>query len=164
MKRPPRGYGAGPSAFQENSTVSEPPLLLQMPAQARHLAVAAGFVRAAARLAGFDEDGTEAIEIAAMEAVENVIDHARVGGDEQLTVAVSREADDFVLEVRDRGIPWPTRVLTGEVGVDMPPIESERGRGLAMMRALMDEVAPLSLPDGTKVLRMVKRLAQAVAG
>lgn len=144
--------------------MSEPPILLQMPAKARHLGVAAGFVRAAARLAGFDEDGTEAVEIAAMEAVENVIDHARVGQDEQLVVAVSRDGEDFVLEVRDRGIPWPTRVLNGEVGLEMPPIDSERGRGLAMMRALMDQVSPLSLPDGTKVLRMVKRLVRVAAG
>lgn len=144
--------------------MSEPPLQLQLPAHARHLALAAGFVRAAARLAGFDEDGTEAIEIAAMEAVENVIDHARVGRDERVTVSVFRDVDDFVLEVRDQGVPWPSRVLNGEVGREMPPIESERGRGLAMMRALMDDVAPLSLPDGTKVLRMVKRLANVAAG
>lgn len=164
MDKSPRSCGAREPPPRGDSTVFESPLLLQMPARARHLGVAAGFVRAAARLAGFDEDGTEAIEIAAMEAVENVIDHARVGGEEQLAVAIARDGDDFILEVRDRGVPWPSRVLNGEVGLEMPPIESERGRGLAMMRALMDEVAPLSRPDGTKVLRMVKRLVRAAAG
>ena len=142
---------------------SAPELTLEIPAHARHLGVAAGFIRAAARVAGFEEDGVEAVEIAVMEAVDNVIDHARVGHEESVTIVVRQSGDDLIVEIRDMGVPWPERVLNGEVGVEMPPIYSERGRGMAMMRALMDEVTPLQRPDGGKTLRMVKRLLRVAA-
>lgn len=145
------------------SQESVPELTLVIPAHARHLGVAAGFIRAAARVAGFEDDGVEAVEIAVMEAVENVIDHAQVGHHETVNVGVRLVGDDLVIEVRDMGVPWPDRVLNGEVGVEMPPIYSERGRGMAMMRALMDEVTPLQRPDGGKTLRMVKRLLRVAA-
>ena len=96
-------------------------------------------------------------------AVENVIDHAQVGHHETVNVGVRLVGDDLVVEVRDMGVPWPDRVLNGEVGVEMPPIYSERGRGMAMMRALMDDVTPLQRPNGGKTLRMTKRLLRVAA-
>jgi len=133
-------------------------LRLDIPVSSRWLQVAANFVRAAAEGAGFDEDAVEAIEIASMEAVENVIDHSQLGGGDRLKMSVGIDGDDadFVVEIRDRGIPWPREVIAGKVGHDMPPPESPRGRGLAMMRALMDEVTPRQGTDGEKLLRLVK--------
>jgi len=55
-------------------------------------------------------------------------------------------------------------VLTGEVGSEMPPVDAARGRGLAIMRALMDRVMPVQGVDDTKALRLVKRLAQVKIG
>lgn len=129
---------------------------MEMPAHCRHLHVAAYFTKSVATLFGFDEESVEAIEIAVMEAVENVIDHAREGAD-TVRLIIWQENHDFVVEVRDEGIPWPREVLTGQVGVDMPPPDAPRGRGIAMMRALMDEVIPENRPEGGKTLRMIKR-------
>jgi anti-sigma regulatory factor (Ser/Thr protein kinase) len=140
------------------------PLLLEMPARNRHLPVAASFIRSAAELAGFDEQGVEGIEIAVMEAVENVRDHARTGRSDTVTLVAWQRGDDFIVEVRDHGGPWPAEVLTGEVGSEMPPVDAARGRGLAIMRALMDRVMPVQGVDDTKALRLVKRLAQVKIG
>ena len=136
--------------------MTAPRLHLDIPVSARWLHVAAKFISAAAEGAGFDEDAIEGIEIAAMEAVENVIDHSSLTGGDRLKLEAGLEGDDFIIEVRDRGIPWPSAVILGKVGHDMPPPESPRGRGLAMMRALMDEVTPRQGADGEKILRLRK--------
>lgn len=145
--------------------VPEPRLRLDIPVSSRWLHVAANFIRAAAENSGFDEDGIEAIEIACMEAVENVIDHSQLTGGDRLQLEAGMEGEDFVVEIRDRGIPWPREVIAGKVGHEMPPPDSPRGRGLAMMRALMDEVTPWQGADGEKVLRLRKhRVSVDAAG
>lgn len=140
-------------------------ICMQVPAHCNYLSVVAGFIRAAAVISGLDEDGVEAVEIAVMEAVENVIDH---GGPDRATtvrVEVHPTPDSLTVEVKDRGRPWPRAVLDGEVGREMPPPEAARGRGMAMMHALMDEVTPVQYEDGSKTLRMIKKIPQArVAG
>jgi anti-sigma regulatory factor (Ser/Thr protein kinase) len=142
--------------------VPEAKLRLEIPAQARFLGIAAAFVRTAAAQAGLDEEGTEAVEIASMEAVENVIDHSGVNGNDTVSISIWRSRDDLCIEIRDRGIPWPPDVIAGRIGKDMPPISAERGRGLAMMRALTDRVV-LNQHKGGKSLRLVKRLQKVEA-
>jgi serine/threonine-protein kinase RsbW len=136
---------------------------MEMPANARHLHVAAYFIKSVASLYGFEEEAVEAIEIAVMEAVENVIDHAR-GGAETVCLEIWLDADALIVEICDEGIPWPPEVLNGQVGRDMPPPEAPRGRGIAMMRALMDAVIPMNRPEGGKILRLVKRLTRVETG
>ena len=143
--------------------VPESRLCLEVPVSAQFLHVVAGFMKASAELAGFDEESVEAIEIACLEAVENVIDHSGLAGVGKLRIQTGLSGDLFHVEIRDRGVPWPNEVITGKVGHEMPPIESPRGRGIAMMRALMDEVVPSLAPDGEKVLRLTKRLIRAEA-
>jgi serine/threonine-protein kinase RsbW len=144
-------------------TVTEPRIRMEMPAHSRHLHVAAFFIKSVAAMAGFDEEAVEAIEISVMEAVENVIDHASEGAD-TVCLVIWQEKDHFVIEVQDEGIPWPREVLNGQVGREMPPPEAPRGRGLAMMRALMDEVIPENRPEGGKTLRLIKHLTRVEAG
>jgi serine/threonine-protein kinase RsbW len=136
---------------------------MEMPANARHLHVAAYFIKSVALLHGFDEEAVEAIEIAVMEAVENVIDHASEGA-QTVGLQIWQNGDDFIVEICDQGIPWPPEILNGQVGRDMPPPEAPRGRGIAMMRALMDEVIPMNRPEGGKILRLVKRLSRVETG
>ena len=144
--------------------MTEPVICLEMPARSRHLQVAASFIKAISTIAGFDEDATEAIEISVMEAVENVIDHAQVGGDDTVSLRVWQDQDDFVVEVGDHGIPWPEAILNGQIGRDMPPPDAARGRGLAMMRTLMDEVIPENGKNGGKTLRLIKHRTRIETG
>ncbi len=138
-------------------------ICMQIPAHCRYLSIAAGFITAAAVASGLEDEAVEAVEIAAMEAVENVIDHAGPDMADTVRIEVLVTPESLIVDVKDRGIPWPRAVLTGEVGRDMPPPEAPRGRGLAMMRALMDEVIPTQAADGTKSLRLVKKRSTAQA-
>jgi serine/threonine-protein kinase RsbW len=144
--------------------VIEPVICLEMPARSRHLQVAASFIKAISTIAGFDEDSIEAIEISVMEAVENVIDHAGVAADDTLCLRVWQDEDDFIVEIADHGIPWPEAILTGQIGREMPPPDASRGRGLAMMRELMDDVIPENGVNGGKTLRLVKHRTRIEAG
>lgn len=145
--------------MEEEPRVSDSRLSLEIPVSCRYLHVAANFIRSATALYGCDEDASEAIEIASMEGVENVIDHAQLDDGSRLRMIVEFVNDHFIVEIRDRGVPWPREVLAGIVGQDMPSPEAPRGRGLAMMRALMDDVTTQQGPDGEKILRLIKRRA-----
>jgi anti-sigma regulatory factor (Ser/Thr protein kinase) len=82
-----------------------------------------------------------AVTMAVNEAVENAIEHAHRLSAEPFEVELSRDGDEIVVIVRDRG-RW------GENGTS----KADRGRGLKLMRALMDEVSIEPSPRGSTVL------------
>ncbi|HYX80539.1 MAG TPA: SpoIIE family protein phosphatase, partial [Actinomycetota bacterium] len=82
--------------------------------------------------------------VACMEACTNVIRHAGAP-DARFEIRLARRNGRIEATVRDRGT-WRPEDPVGE------------GRGLELMRALMDEVEILPRPDGTTV-RMRRRLA-----
>ncbi len=90
------------------------------------------------------------ILIACNEACENVVEHAYSLGDDPFEVIFERDDDTICIRVRDRGT-WQT--TTGP----------ERGRGLVLMRRVMDDVDVQSGPHGTTV-RLRKRLAGVSQG
>jgi PAS domain S-box-containing protein len=78
------------------------------------------------------------VTMATNEAVQNAIEHAHGLGSEPFEIELEREGDDVVVSVRDRG-RWRER--SG----------GDRGRGLPLMRALMDDVMVDPGPRGTTV-------------
>jgi PAS domain S-box-containing protein len=95
-----------------------------------------------------DSDDTEIAEIltATGEAAANAIEHGgSVAGGPPFEVSGRLDGDEVEIVVRDSG-GWRERR------------RSEGGRGLVLMRALMDSVDVDSTPDGTTV-RMRRRLA-----
>jgi PAS domain S-box-containing protein len=78
------------------------------------------------------------VTMATNEAVQNAIEHAHGLGSEPFEIELEREGDDVVVSVRDRG-RWRER--SG----------GDRGRGLPLMRALMDDVVVDPGPRGTTV-------------
>jgi PAS domain S-box-containing protein len=78
------------------------------------------------------------VTMATNEAVQNAIEHAHGLGSEPFEIELEREGDDVVVSVRDRG-RWRER--SG----------GNRGRGLPLMRALMDDVVVDPGPRGTTV-------------
>ncbi|MDP1846398.1 MAG: SpoIIE family protein phosphatase [Solirubrobacteraceae bacterium] len=99
---------------------------------------------------GADVDEAEDVIMACNEACENAIEHGYDFGDDLFTVEFSAEGGEISINVRDNGT-WRE-----------PRERSDRGRGLPLMRKLMDVVDVQPRPGGTTV-RMSRRLAIAPA-
>lgn len=103
---------------------------------------------------GFDAQDAHAITLAVGEAVGNIIKHSYGGRTDQSFVLRCR-AEDRALEVslRDNGEPFDP-----DQAPALPPDELRPGgRGLYLMRTLMDEVE-YSRDGGTNVVRMRKMI------
>ncbi|HEV3001965.1 MAG TPA: ATP-binding protein, partial [Solirubrobacteraceae bacterium] len=79
------------------------------------------------------------ITMACNEACQNAIEHAYGLSPEPFDVELSRSDGDVVIAVRDRG-GWREQV------------SEDRGRGLPLMRALMDDVDVEQRPTGSTVV------------
>ncbi|MBW3607447.1 MAG: SpoIIE family protein phosphatase [Actinobacteria bacterium] len=97
---------------------------------------------------GADADETEDVIMACNEACENSVEHAYDCGDDLFAVDFEHEQGEICVSVRDHGT-WRE-----------PRETPERGRGLPLMRKLMDVVEVQARPAGTTV-RMSRRLAAA---
>lgn len=106
------------------------------------------FAEGAALAAGFGEEATYAIKSAFGEAVANAIEHGSQPGD-TIHLWAHVEDDSLVLSVHDSGIFVPRVDPRG----DLP----ERGRGLAFMNEMVDEVQVHPSRAGTLV-RLAKKL------
>jgi anti-sigma regulatory factor (Ser/Thr protein kinase) len=122
---------------------------LALPAEPRFVRDARQFVDHAAASCGFEESARFDIQLVTSEAVSNAIVHG--GGQNGRTIRIGAvEADGMLtLSVADSG------TFVARVDADDPL--SERGRGLACMARVMDQVCIASGDDGTLV-RFSKRL------
>jgi len=91
-----------------------------------------------ARLAGFSSPEAEDVALAVHEAVINAIEHGnRSDPDRVVAVTFADEAAALVIEVRDEGSAVePGAPASGP----LPSAGEPRGRGIPLMRALMDDV------------------------
>lgn len=118
---------------------------LCLPARPSALGSARKYAEEAAAAFGFDADGCFEFMFAANEAVTNAIKHGAPDerGQIHLSVVVDDQTDRLMFVVRDRGTFAP-HAPDGAT-------RSERGRGLALMAGLMDEVQLCIEPAGTTV-------------
>ncbi len=106
------------------------------------------FADAAAHDAGFGQEACYGIKSAFGEAVANAIEHGSKPGD-TIHLWARLEDDSLVLSVHDSGMFIPRVAPRGEL--------PERGRGLAFMGEMMDEVQVHPSREGTLV-RLAKKL------
>jgi anti-anti-sigma factor len=97
-----------------------------------------------------DPDTSQDIVLACNEAAANVIEHAYGPGDASFDVEADLADGTVTIVVRDTG-RW------------RPPRGGDKGRGLAMMRALVDQVDVTKSPHGTEV-RLRRHLGTARLG
>jgi len=100
------------------------------------------------------------IELALVEAANNVVRHAYRGeAGHVLEVVFTLERESFTLEVADHGTPMPVRPAPN---LDFDPADiahlPEGGMGLFIIHSVMDHVDYRS-EDGRNALRMTRRLA-----
>ncbi|WP_410813650.1 ATP-binding protein [Micromonospora sp. 067-2] len=99
-----------------------------------------GFVSTQALAQGLAPHRVELLALAVSELATNTLQHTTGGGQVRLWA----EADQLFCDVVDQG---PARTF----GRDMPAADAVRGRGLAIVERICDEVAVLSRPEGTVV-------------
>jgi serine/threonine-protein kinase RsbW len=135
--------------------MSEPSsLTLTVPSELRMLPVVRSFLEAACQVGGLDREATYAVLLAGGEAVTNVIHHAhqqRPGAPLQVQCRLWPDALEVLL--LDEGEPFDLSAVP-----HLDPAELRLGgRGVFLMRKLMDELTCTPRPGRGNVLRMVKR-------
>ncbi|MDX6216783.1 MAG: serine/threonine-protein kinase RsbW [Frankiales bacterium] len=101
---------------------------------------------------GIDRDAVSDIELALTEACTNVLDHAR--GDDDYVVSAGIDGRMCVIEVIDRGTGFDGSLH----GLADAAHSAEEGRGVQLMRALMDHLEFQSRPITGTVVHLEKRL------
>jgi serine/threonine-protein kinase RsbW len=129
-------------------------LTLTLPSDLRLLSVARVFVESVCQAGGFDQGTTNAIVLATNEAVSNVIRHAHLGLSEaQLQIQCRFCPDGIEIFLLDEGEPFDLAAVP-----HLDPAEIRvGGRGVFLMRSLMDELSCQPRGERGNTLRMVKR-------
>jgi serine/threonine-protein kinase RsbW len=136
------------------------PWTLTIPSDLRLLPLARTFMEAVCKIAGLDESVTNAVVLAADEATNNIIRHAHHGHPEYLLqIQCYFEPDRIEILLHDEGEPFDLAAVPhmdpGELRVG--------GRGVFLMRRLMDELEVFPRERRGNTLRMVKRCRPAIA-
>jgi len=128
-------------------------LTLALPRDELSVPVARRVLRQAMDVLGVHEEVTSDIEIALTEACTNVLDHAE--GAEEYEVSAGIDGELCVIEVIDRGAGDFDPTLLGHTEADG---HAEEGRGIQLMRALVDRVHFDNREQVGTVVHLEKRL------
>ena len=130
-----------------DTQTSAPASELYLLAELSQLAAARTFARRAAAAYGFDGDGCYEFAYAVNEAVTNAIRHGLPDERGFIRVTITAEADRLTCAVRD----WGTFTAPAAHPAASFDAAADHGRGLALMRILMDEVRVHTSSGGTIV-------------
>ncbi len=126
-------------------------LALNLPRDEMSVPVARRIVDASMRTVGVAGPCVDDVSLALTEACTNVLQHSGPGDEYEVTV---RLTDDVcAIEVTDLGRGFDAHSLA-----DAPPEDAERGRGVALMRRLVDRVHFESKPESGSVVHLEKVL------
>jgi serine/threonine-protein kinase RsbW len=146
-----QGYYWPPRAAANVDTVPHLDLSVALPRESVSVPVVRRLAAQALRAFGVLDDDVDDVQLAITEACANVIDHA--GATDTYDVKIELSADRCAITVVDQG---------GGFDVDQVPAQAdddaEMGRGVALMRALVDNVAFRNEPQAGAVVHMVKTL------
>jgi anti-sigma regulatory factor (Ser/Thr protein kinase) len=138
---------------------SEPvPWSLTIPSDLRLLALARAFIEAVCHVAGLDKRTTDQVVLAVDEATNNVMRHAHRGRPETLMqIQCFIGPDQIEVRLLDEGAPFDLSAVPYLNPAELRP----GGRGVFLMRRLMDELTVLPRDERGNTLRMVKRFRPA---
>jgi serine/threonine-protein kinase RsbW len=130
-------------------------LALTLPRDEQTVSVARHIVRNAMEQVGVDEACVYDVELALSEACTNVLLHSGPG--DQYVVRLDLEDELGVIRVVDVGHGFDSAKLREEGALP----ESERGRGLGLMQALVDRVDFTSRAEEGTIVTLEKALTYA---
>jgi serine/threonine-protein kinase RsbW len=141
---------------------------IRAPGQSRVLSRVRSLVSNLARQIGFEEDEVDQIQVAVDEACSNVVQHAYHPGhahewlwqhrDPEIRLELRAESDRLVITINDHGRHFDFDAYQHVTLPERIQSMAPNGYGIAMIRALMDEVSYSSCPDTGNTLCMVKLL------
>lgn len=129
-------------------------LALTLPRDEQTIPVTRHIVHHALAEVGAMKDCMEDIAIAQTEACANVVKHSGPG--DQYEVRVDIDQEKCVIRVIDTGRGFDSQTLT-DAEAD-PETLAERGRGILLMRSLVDEVRFVSKPEAGTIVHLEKSL------
>ena len=133
--------------------------IIMLPSQVRFVNPALAFIRATAASCGFSESALNDIEVAAEEALTNVIKHAFEGHpDETFKLSVRFTETDFMITIHEKGMPFsPDKVPDYDPG-KLEKTQVADGLGVYLMKSMMDDVIFENLGRDGKSLTLLKRI------
>lgn len=141
-------------------------LTLDLPAAHRGVRVARNVLRRFARLVGETEEEVEVLVLVGSELLANAIDHGGGGAamtEEELALpvrmrlAVVIDAEGWSLSVSDQGSGDPAEVRGLFERASNEDLDNDRGRGLYLLRELVDEVSVEPGRDGRGLTVLAKK-------
>jgi serine/threonine-protein kinase RsbW len=131
------------------------PLSLVIPSDADRLYEVDAFAEEVMKSLGFSQDQRDDIAISLSEAVNNAILHGnRNDPAKQVTVRFMLIEDGLIIEVQDQGNGFDSTAVPDPTNPDN--LLALSGRGLLIIRHLMDEVEVIAEKTGT-CIKMTKR-------
>ena len=132
---------------------------LEIPAKTEYLVLARLALAGIAREVSMGEEVLADLKLAVTEACGNAVRHASASDRAPVRVRIEVTATTVAITVEDRGAGIPPPATSAPLGGDEIP---EGGMGLAIIRAIVDELEIDGRPDGPgTIVRMRKRLTPA---
>jgi serine/threonine-protein kinase RsbW len=126
-------------------------LTLCLPRDTQTVPLVRHLVGATLRELGVARDCRSDVELAVTEACANVLDHSQVEDEYEVRVAVTTERCEIRVVDTGHGFDFSTLDETSDPA-------SERGRGVQLMRALVDGIRFDSEPEQGTIVHLVKHL------
>ena len=127
-------------------------LTLALPRDEISVPVVRTLLKQAMKVLGVVPEVTADIELALTEACTNVLDHSDESDEYEVSAGI--DGDQCVIEVVDRGRGFDGSLL----GMAHAESTAEEGRGIQLMRALVDTVTFTSRPHKGTVVHLEKKL------
>lgn len=134
-------------------------MTLCLPRDALSIPVARRVCRHALETIGTTRSCTGDIELAITEACANVLNHS--AADDEYQVHVQIDDDHCVIEVTDAGRGFDYSSIQPSHGSDL---SAESGRGIALIRALVDSAKFVSKEEQGTMVKLEKKLEFEVGG
>ncbi len=130
-------------------------IALRFPSRLELLGLLDRVVQSLCERLGFDESAIAAVSMAVIEAGTNAVQHGHLRDPEKLVdVTFTVHPDRIEVSVRDTGSGFDPGMVNGDV-TSPEHLLDQRGRGIYIMRACMDQV-DFSVTDRGTVCHLVK--------